>query len=107
MKIFRATGAFYARRREGPYRFMQNRLRTSVVALKSGAAAEKSKDRPSRFLGLFDFRFLQQYLPCADINHHLFGAVVMTLIKLIQLGGPVEVRPSTPRHWLAISLCFS
>jgi hypothetical protein len=42
-----------------------------------------------------------------DINHHLFGAVVMTLIKLIQLGGPVEVRPSTPRHWLAISLCFS
>jgi hypothetical protein len=42
-----------------------------------------------------------------DINHHLFGAVVMTLIKLIQLGEPVEVRPSTPRHWLAISLCFS
>ena len=42
-----------------------------------------------------------------DINHHLFVAVVMTLIKLIQLGGPAEVRPSTPRHWLAISLCFS
>jgi hypothetical protein len=41
------------------------------------------------------------------INHHLFGAVVMTLIKMIQLGGPVEVRPSTPWHWLAISLCFS
>jgi len=41
------------------------------------------------------------------INHHLFGAVVMTLIKLIQPGGPVEVRPSTPWHWLAISLCFS
>lgn len=46
-------------------------------------------------------------VPCVDISHHLFGAVVMTLIKLIQLGGPLEVRPSTPRHWLAISLCFS
>jgi hypothetical protein len=44
---------------------------------------------------------------CVDINHHLFGAVVMTLIKLIQLGGPVEVRPPTPWHWLATSLCFS
>ena len=46
-------------------------------------------------------------VPRVNINHHLFGAVVMTLIKLIQLGGPVEARPSTPRHWLAISLCFS
>jgi hypothetical protein len=32
----------------GPYRFIQNRLRTSVVALRSDAAAEKFKDRPSR-----------------------------------------------------------
>ena len=45
MKIFRAADAFYARRREGPYRFIQNRSRISVVALKSDAAAEKSKDR--------------------------------------------------------------
>jgi hypothetical protein len=28
-------------------------------------------------------------------------------LDLIQLGRPVEVRPSTPWHWLAISLCFS
>src|ERR1700693_6196147 len=42
-KILRAADAFYARRREGPYRFIQNRSRTSVVALKSEAAAEKSK----------------------------------------------------------------
>jgi hypothetical protein len=42
-EILRTADAFYARRREGPYRFIQNRLRTSVVALKSDAAAEKSK----------------------------------------------------------------
>jgi hypothetical protein len=47
-KILRAADAFSARRREGPYRFIQNRSRTSVVALKSDAAAEKSKDRLSR-----------------------------------------------------------
>jgi hypothetical protein len=43
-KILRATGAFCARRCEGAYRLIQNRLRTSVVALKSDAAAERSKD---------------------------------------------------------------
>ena len=47
-KILRAVDAFCARRREGPYRFIQNRSRTSVVALKSDAAAEKSKDQLSR-----------------------------------------------------------
>jgi hypothetical protein len=44
-KILRATDRFYARRREGTYRFIQNRSRTSVAALKSDAAAEKSKDQ--------------------------------------------------------------
>jgi hypothetical protein len=39
-KISTAADALYARRREGPYRFIQNRSRTSVVALKSDAAAE-------------------------------------------------------------------
>jgi hypothetical protein len=34
-KILRATGAFCARRCEGPYRLIQNLSRTSVVALKS------------------------------------------------------------------------
>src|SRR4029453_15127950 len=47
-KILRAADASSARRREGPYRFIQNRKRTSVVALKSDAAAEKSKDQLSR-----------------------------------------------------------
>ena len=47
-KILRAADASSARRREGPNRFTQNRSRTSVVALKSDAAAEKSKDRLSR-----------------------------------------------------------
>jgi hypothetical protein len=32
----------------GPYRFIQNRSPTFAVALKSDAAAEKSKDRLSR-----------------------------------------------------------
>src|SRR5712675_3468532 len=57
-KILRAADAFYARRREGPYRFIQNRSRISVMALKSDAAAEKPKDQLSRdFLGwsIFDF----------------------------------------------------
>jgi hypothetical protein len=47
-KILGAADAFYAQRREGPYRFTQNRPRTSVVALKSDAAAERSTDQLSR-----------------------------------------------------------
>jgi hypothetical protein len=57
-KILRAADAFYARRREGPHRFIQNRSRTPVVALKSNAAAEELKDQLSRdFWGssIFDF----------------------------------------------------
>ena len=38
-KILRAADALYARQREGPYRFIQNRSRTSAVALVSTAAA--------------------------------------------------------------------
>jgi len=48
----------FTRGDEGPYRFIQNRSRTSVVALKSNAAAEKSKDRLSRdfyVCSIFDF----------------------------------------------------
>src|SRR5258705_12273774 len=57
-KILRAAGAFWARRREGPYGFIQNRSRIFVVVLKRDAAAEKPKDQLSRdFLGcsIFDF----------------------------------------------------
>ena len=57
-KILIAADALYARQREGLYRFIQNRSRTSAVALKSDAAAEKSKDQLSRdFPGrsIFDF----------------------------------------------------
>jgi hypothetical protein len=39
---------FYERRREGPYRLIQNRLRTFLAALKSYAAAVKSKNQLSR-----------------------------------------------------------
>jgi hypothetical protein len=54
----RAADAFCARRREGPYRFIQNQSRNFVAALKSDAAAEKSKDQLSQdFWGcsIFDF----------------------------------------------------
>jgi hypothetical protein len=57
-KSLRAADAFYERRREGPYRFIQNRPGTSIVALKSDTATEKSKDQLSRdFSGrsIFDF----------------------------------------------------
>jgi hypothetical protein len=57
-KILRAADALCARRREGPYRFIQNRSPTSVVALKSDAAARNSKDRLSRDFWdcpIFDF----------------------------------------------------
>jgi len=57
-KILGAADALYARQHEEPYRFIQNRSRTSVLALKSDAAAEKSKDQLSRdFPGrsIFDF----------------------------------------------------
>src|SRR5712671_5393587 len=57
-KILRAADVLYGRQREGPYRFIQNRSRTSAVALKSDAAAEKSKDQLSRDFpcrSIFDF----------------------------------------------------
>jgi hypothetical protein len=40
----------------------------SIVAMKSYAEAEKSRDHLSRdFLGLFDFRLLQQYRHLVDM----------------------------------------
>src|SRR5436190_21214598 len=47
-KILGAADAFCARRSEGPYRFIRNRSRASVVALRSDATPEKSKDQLSR-----------------------------------------------------------
>ena len=57
-KLFRVADAYYGRRREGPYRFIQNRPGISVVALKSNTSAEKSKDQLSRDFSsrsIFDF----------------------------------------------------
>src|SRR5258708_35898902 len=63
-KILRATDAFYARRREGPYRCVRNRPRTFVPALNSEEAAEKHKNRLSReFWGCSIFNF------CNNICH--------------------------------------
>jgi hypothetical protein len=43
-EIFGAADAFYDLRVRDPYRFHPNRSGTSLVALKSEAAAEKSED---------------------------------------------------------------
>ena len=55
-KILRAAGAFCPRRREGPYRSIQNQSWTSVAPLKTEAGAEKSK-----------VRLLQQYLLNSEV----------------------------------------
>src|SRR5258708_27429558 len=46
--LFPYTTLFRSVRREGPCRFTQNRSRTSVMALKSDAAAEKSDRKSTR-----------------------------------------------------------
>jgi hypothetical protein len=78
-KILRAADAFYARRREGPYRFIQNRSRTFLTALKSYAAAEKSKDHLLRdFWGcsIFDFcNNIGTFRTCRDsLTMSVYGA---------------------------------
>jgi hypothetical protein len=68
--FFRAADAFYARRREGPYRFVQNRPRTFVAVLNSELAAEKSKNQLSRdFSGRSIFDFCNSITPTTDIHH--------------------------------------
>src|SRR5258706_2900113 len=60
-KIFRAAEAFCARRRGGPYRVIQNRSRTPAVRWKATPQQRSPKiSFFARFLGLFDFRLLQQ-----------------------------------------------
>src|SRR6476620_4490204 len=57
-KILRAADASSARRREGPYRFSQNRPRTFVTALQRVATARKSRNQLSRNFrrrSIFDF----------------------------------------------------
>jgi hypothetical protein len=72
LKILKAARAFHALRCEGPYRFIQNRPQTSVAALKSDAAAEKSKHQLSRdFSGrsIFDvFNTIRQKQPLANLT---------------------------------------
>ena len=45
------------------------------------------------------------------MHHHLFSAVVIAVIRLVQFGGggPVEIRPSTPWHGSLnqSAVCFS
>ena len=82
-KFLETADAFYARRREGPYRFVQNRPRTFVAALKSDAAAEKSKDQLSRdFWGrsIFDFCNCPQrgLLHCSKTDRHSITSSAVT-----------------------------
>src|SRR6476619_1304295 len=81
-KILRAADAFYARRRQGPYRFIQNRSRVSVVALKSDAAAEKPKDQLSRdFLGCSIFDFCNNIDPKRTSTYWEYGSRLKTALS--------------------------
>src|SRR3984893_466744 len=66
-KILRAADAFYARRREGTISFHSK----SITDLRSGiekrrSSREVQRSTFARFLGLFDFRLLQQNRRHAD-----------------------------------------
>src|SRR5215216_2335515 len=64
-----SADASYERRREGPYRFIQNRPGTSIGALKSDTAAEKPKDQLSRdFSGRSIFDFCNNIVGKADMG---------------------------------------
>src|SRR4029078_12301747 len=71
-KIPRAADASDARRREGP-----NPLHPkSITDVRSGVEKRRSSGEVwrstfARFLGLFDFRLLQQYRPEADVGHSI------------------------------------
>jgi hypothetical protein len=65
--FFRAADAFCERRRERPHRFIQNRPGTSVVALKSDTAAEKSKDH---FREIFRVARFSTFATVSPINGH-------------------------------------
>ena len=68
-KFLRAADASHASRREGPYRFTQKRPRTFVAALKSDAAAERSKNQLLRdFSGRSIFDFCNNIRPIADVS---------------------------------------
>ena len=98
-KILRAADAFCARRREGPYRLIQNRSRTSVVALKS---ERRSKDQLSRdYLdcSIFDF--------CDKQKSSCFRIVVETRRAAASLPwvSPSKVSSSSaPSHLLRIAI---
>ena len=79
-KFFRAADAFCERRRERPHRFIQNRPGTSVVALKSDTAAEKSKDQLSRdFPGCSIFDFCNKIGSLADVARAIGKRRFLTL----------------------------
>src|SRR5437870_13253171 len=81
-KILRAADAFYARRREGPYRFIQNRSRTSVLAFeKRRSSREVQRSTFARFSGSLDFRLLQQYRPTADVIKEAANCCGLTFSK--------------------------
>jgi hypothetical protein len=67
-KILRTDDAFCAWRREGPYRFITNRSRTSVVALKSDTAAGPKINFREIFRVVRFSILLQQYPPGAVIK---------------------------------------
>ena len=79
-KILRAAAdALCARRREGPYRFIRG-------AAERRSNREVQRSTFARFLGLLDFRLLQQYLPGADIGTRYRSAGGKVTATILQAG---------------------
>ena len=81
-----------------PYRFVQNRPPSFVAALNSEAAAEKSKNQPSRdFSGRSIIEFLQQYQPEAAISRRLvvhhsdFDVLIPSHSRIGKLSGGTRI----------------
>jgi hypothetical protein len=102
-KFFRAADAFYERRREGPYRFIQNRPGISVVALKSNTAAQKSKDQLSRdFPGRSIFDFCNNIGPKQNTAEAFF----MSANRGRRDAGPCSPRPPLVTQSCRTSMCI-
>jgi hypothetical protein len=96
-KILKSADASYAPRREGPCRFTQNRSRTSVVAVKSDAAAEKSKINYGEIFRVVRFSTFATNADCVSW---------LGLISLAESTVSVEFRGAAPAGYFVLGLRF-
>jgi hypothetical protein len=91
-KIPKAADALHARRGEGPYRFIQNRSRVSVKALKSDAAIEWSEDQLGEIFWLVRFwTFATKSAPFGP--NRVIGRSL-----LMEAERPLPMRPQTSEN---------